>query len=193
MAQLRGKILFLTTSPRSPEKIVAEIALLAKHFRGANWNRETQVAFMTKLRDEDFFHGTGSNDPALSARDRITRAPKALGFVRLSPTIDLTPAGESLIHSERNDEIFLRQLLKYQLPSPYHTLTPTGANFCVKPYLEILRLIRYFGSLRFDELQLFGLQLIHYNRFESITNQIKDFRAIKDADAGNLNLFGLGR
>ena len=32
MAQLRGKMLFLTTSPRSPEKMVAEIALLAKHF-----------------------------------------------------------------------------------------------------------------------------------------------------------------
>ncbi|HSH50571.1 MAG TPA: AlwI family type II restriction endonuclease, partial [Bacteroidales bacterium] len=78
---------------------------------------------MKKLKEENFFNGEGAKDPAFSARDRINRAPKALGFVSLSPKIQLTPAGEELVTSKRKEEIFLRQLLKFQLPSPYHKPT----------------------------------------------------------------------
>jgi hypothetical protein len=42
---------------------------------------------MQLLRDENFFNGEGTNDPAFSARDRINRA-------MLSPAIELTPAGK---------------------------------------------------------------------------------------------------
>ena len=61
-------------------------------------------------------------DPALSARDRITRAPKALGFVNLESEIELTPAGYELVYGEMPSEALLRQLMKFQLPSPYHRL-----------------------------------------------------------------------
>ena len=86
----------------------------------------------------NFFNGSGNNDPAVSARDRINRAPKALGFVLLESTIKLTNAGSSLISTKRKEEVFLRQLLKFQIPSPYHTPSEKAATFYVKPYLEIL-------------------------------------------------------
>ena len=70
---------------------------------------------MELLREENFFNGEGANDPAFSARDRINRAPKALGYVVLSPSIQLTPAGVELVNSRRKEEIFLRQLLKFQI------------------------------------------------------------------------------
>lgn len=95
---------------------------------------------MDVLRDEQFFNGRGEKDPAFSARDRINRAPKSLGLVVLTPDISLTPAGKVLLSSKRKEEAFLRQLLKFQLPSPFHRPTARAANFCVKPYLEILRL-----------------------------------------------------
>lgn len=57
---------------------------------------------------------------AFSARDRINRAPKSLGFVDLKPYIKLTEAGENFISGKRTEEVLLRQLLKFQLPSPYH-------------------------------------------------------------------------
>ena len=85
--------------------MVPEIALLSEHFTGQVWDKTTQVAFMECLRDENFFNGNGANDPAFSARDRINRAPKALGFVTLSPTIKLTPAGQDLISSKRKEDI----------------------------------------------------------------------------------------
>ena len=114
MARIDSRTLFLTTSPRTPNKMIPEISLLIEHFTGEKWNKERQCAFMKVLKKENFFNGKGEKDPSFSARDRINRAPKSLGFVRLSPTIELTPAGEKLITSKRKDEVFLRQMLKLQ-------------------------------------------------------------------------------
>lgn len=189
MAQINSQLLFLTTSPRTPEKMIPEIKLLIKHFKGEEWNSETQRKYMEVLRDEDFFNGQGAKDPAFSARDRINRAPKSLGFVKLSPRIELTPAGYCLLNSQRTDEIFLRQLLKFQIPSPFHKPTDKAANFCIKPYLEIIRLIRNLGTLKFDELQIFGMQLTNYRNFDTIVNKIKKFREKKAKNEGNYKVF----
>ena len=171
-----SKVLFITTSPRTPEKMISEIDLLSKNFEGKKWNTETQIAFMELLRNENFFNGSGNNDPAFSARDRINRAPKALGFILLEPTIKLTESGKALISAKRKEEVFLRQLLKFQIPSPYHTPSEKAADFYVKPYLEILRLIYTLGTLKFDELMIFGLQLTDYRKFNNIVKKIEKFR-----------------
>jgi len=189
MARIDSKVIFVTTSPRTPAKMIPEIGLLNTHFSGQQWNTETQRAFMDLLKEENFFNGEGANDPAFSARDRINRAPKALGFVVLSPTIQLTPAGVELVNSRRKEEIFLRQLLKFQVPSPYHTPTENSAEFRVKPYLELFRLVRHFGSLKFDELMIFGLQLVDYREFDTIVEKINQFRIAKAQNEGNYKRF----
>ncbi|MDR6922669.1 MULTISPECIES: AlwI family type II restriction endonuclease [Chryseobacterium] len=189
MASINSKVIFVTTSPRTPAKMIPEIELLNTHFAGQKWNVETQREFMELLKEENFFNGEGANDPAFSARDRINRAPKALGFVILSPEIRLTPAGEELVNSKRKDEIFLRQLLKFQVPSPFHKPSENSADFWVKPYLELFRLIRQFGSLKFDELMIFGLQLTDYRNFDEITAKIDRFRAAKAQNEGNYKQF----
>ena len=184
-----SKVLFLTTSPRTPEKMVPEIELLVEHFAGDSWNSGTQRAFMDILREEQFFNGKGEKDPALSARDRINRAPKSLGFVNLSPRISLTPAGQALLTFKRKDEVFLRQLLKFQVPSPYHKPTAKAASFCVKPYLEMLRLVRTMGTLKFDELQIFGMQLTDWHDFDNIVKKIEIFRVAKVEHQGSYKVF----
>jgi hypothetical protein len=189
MARIDSKVLFITTSPRTPFRMIPEIDLLNTHFAGSKWNTETQMAFMQLLRDENFFNGEGANDPAFSARDRINRAPKALGFVTLSPVIELNAAGKELIQTKRKEEIFLRQLLKFQLPSPYHKPTDKAAVFWIKPYLEIFRLIRHFGSLKFDELMIFGLQLVDYKLFYNIIEKIEQFRIEKAQNDTNYKVF----
>lgn len=189
MARMDSRTLFLTTSPRTPSKMIPEIALLVEHFAGKKWNKENQCAFMEVLKNENFFNGKGENDPSFSARDRINRAPKSLGFVRLSPTIELTPAGEKLITSRRKDEAFLRQMLKFQVPSPYHKPSNKAAKFCVKPYLEMLRLVRTMGTLKFDELQIFGMQLTDWHDFERIVQKIDAFRIEKAKHKGSYRVF----
>ncbi len=96
MAQIDSKTVFVTTSPRTPAKMIPEIVLLNRHFHGQKWNSDSQRAFMEILKEEDFFLGKGENDPAFGARDRINRAPQMLGFVVLHPNIELTPAGKAL-------------------------------------------------------------------------------------------------
>ena len=189
MAKIDSKILFITTSPRTPAKMIPEIKLLCDHFSGAEWNHATQVAFMELLRTENFFHGHAEKDPAFSARDRINRAPQALGFVKLKPTIALTPAGERLVRAKRKEEVFLKQLLKFQLPSPYHIAKEGAEDFFVRPYLEIFRLIQYFGSLLFDELMFFGLQLTRYDKFDEVVGKIEQFRKEKALNRGRYKRF----
>lgn len=187
--KIDSQLIFLTTSPRTPEKMIPEIDLLIRHFEGRKWNEKTQCEFMKILREEQFFNGQGANNPDFSARDRINRAPKSLGFVTLSPSISLTPAGEALLRSKRKEEVFLRQMLKFQVPSPFHNLSDKAANFCVKPYLEMLRLVRTMGTLRFDELQIFGMQLTDWHDFDKIVKKIESFRLAKMENTGNYRKF----
>lgn len=189
MAAISSKVVFMTTSPRTPLRMVPEIDLLCSHFNGQPWNKSTQIAFMELLKEKEFFFGKGENDPAFSARDRINRAPQTLGFVTLTPKINLTAAGRELITARRKEEVFLHQLLKFQLPSPYHHPTVQAAKFWVKPYLEIFRLIRHFGSLKFDEVMIFGLQLVDYRIFNNVVKKIDLFRVEKAKHAGNYKKF----
>lgn len=165
--------------------MIPEIRLLIELFEGQKWNVNSQRRFMDVLREEQFFNGTGKKDPAFSARDRITRSPKSLGFVTLKPNISLTPAGKALLTSKRKEEVFLRQMLKFQVPSPYHKPTEKAATFCVKPFLEMLRLIRTIGTLKFDELQMFGMQLTDWHKFDDIERKIKMFRKVKVMTKGS--------
>lgn len=191
MAVLKNKVLFFTTSPRSPHKMIPEIRLLHEKFEGKQWNSHTQETFIDELAKSSFFEGNGSpSDKAFSARDRINRAPKALGFVDLKPSIALTEAGKALVYGKRPQEIFLRQLLKYQLPSPYHTENEdTLGIFFVRPYLEILRLVRTLEYITFDELKIFSLQLTDYRNFDKIKDKIVVFRREKDQNKGKYKKF----
>ena len=181
MAYLKSKTLFFTTSPRTPFKMIPEIQVLHDNFENKRWDTTTQVEFIKKLAEESTFDGKGSKkDMAFSARDRINRAPKALGFVDLKPNIRLTEVGEKFINGKRAEEVLFRQLLKFQLPSPYHKEPKEfKGTFCVKPYLEIFRLIYELGTISFDELMIFGMQLTHYNKFDSVVAEIKTFRRMK--------------
>lgn len=187
----RAKTLFFTTSPRSPMKMVPEIKLLVENFSGEQWNPELQKRYMGLLFEQDFFEGVSyPKDPAFSARDRITRSPKALGFVNLEPQIELTPAGRELVYGAMPSEALLRQLMKFQLPSPYHKLSSgSDQDFLVRPYLEILRLIRNFGCLTRDELMLFGMQLTNYSKFDEIVEKIESFRRGKAMNKGKYKKF----
>lgn len=186
MAVLKNKVLFFTTSPRTPSKSIPEIKLLIDKFNGRTWDKALQEEFTKELATSNFFEGSGSKKhDSFSARDRITRAPKALGFVNLKPHISLTEAGNAFVNGKRPQEIFLRQVLKFQIPSPYHQESKDiEGTFFVKPYLELIRLVRELEYLTIDELKIFGLQLTDYRKFDIIKNKILNFRQDKKKNRG---------
>lgn len=179
MASLtKTKAIFGITSPRTLEKIIPEIELLTTLYTGKVWsgNQKLQANYFDNLYNSDFYEGESyPSDPALAARDRITRAPKALGFIDLKPIIQLTEIGQVLLSGKRIDETFTRQLLKFQLPSPYHTQS-TMIEFKVKPYLELIRLIRNLGSISKTEIALFFSQLTNIDKYSLIVKKIKSFQ-----------------
>lgn len=185
---LQSKTLFFATSPRTPFKIIPEIALLNEELSGEVWNPETQIKFYNLLKERDFFEGAEAKDKAFAARDRINRVPKGLGFITM-PIIGLSDVGKEFLESKNKEEILLRQLLKFQIPSPYHPLGKKAVNYSVKPYLELFRLIRDLGELKFDELQIFGMQLVNYSLYDTIISKIRKFRADKEANTGKYKEF----
>lgn len=187
MANLsKTRHLFAFTSPRTIQKIIPEIRLLAQNFGGEQWTKQVQREFYEDLFVSDFYEGESkAKTPDLAARDRITRAPKALGFVNLKPIIELTEAGKQLISEKRINDTITKQLLKFQLPSFYHKIN----RFNVKPYLEFLRLVNVVGSLSKTETALFFLQLTKIDKFDTVVNKISKFRADKGNWKGNRKAF----
>jgi len=190
MANLsKTRTVFAFTSPRTIEKIIPEIQVLIDSFTGQEWNTETQIAFFHELFNSEFYEGSKMPDNiSLAARDRITRAPKALGFVDLKPEIALTEVGKKLLSGKRTSEIIAKQLFKFQLPSPYHKI-PADRGFNIKPYLELLQLVKELGNISKTEISIFFVQMTHYNKFNSVVAAIKKFRNDKSKHKGNRKAF----
>ena len=190
MANLsKTRTLFAFTSPRTIEKIIPEIHVLVDFFVGQEWNTETQIDFFKKLFNSEFYEGDKMpTNVALAARDRITRAPKALGFIDLKPRIELTEAGERLLVQKRTHEIISKQIFKFQLPSPYHKI-PSERGFNVRPYLELLRLTKELENLSKTEIAIFFVQLTHYNKFNYVASKIREFREDAKKNTGNRKKF----
>lgn len=177
MANLKDtKTIFAFTSPRTIEKIIPEIDLLIKRYSGWEWNKDTQELFFKDLFESEFYEWKSlPKDLAFAARDRITRAPKALWFVDLKPTIQLTEAWKKLLSWIRVNETITKQLLKFQLPSPYHRVSD-DKWFNVRPYLELLRFVHVLWNPSKTEIAMFFVQMINYNKFDEIVEKVKDYR-----------------
>lgn len=132
------------------------------------------------------FYGTEFYTPMPINRRWVLAAPRSLGFVDANPVFNLTQSGERLISGKRVYETITRQLLKFQLPSPYHKTNP---DFFVKPYLEFLRLTRTVGSLSKAEIAMFFTQLVHINKFDEVVTMITDYRAAVKVQTGNRKAF----
>lgn len=185
---IQGRALFFITSPRTPFKSIPEIKLWDKELHGQTWNKETQLRFYDLLKEENFFEGNEAKDKAFAGRDRINRLPKALGFVQL-PKIALTEVGKEFIETNNKEEILLRQMLKLQYPSPYHPLGKYATDYYVKPYLELFRLINDLNYLAYEELVIFGMQLVNYKRYDIIKQKIEKYRVDRENHQGKKKMF----
>lgn len=172
----------VATSPRSPQKLPNEIGLLAASFDGQFWDQEAQISFARQLARSDFFEGqVSATDPAFSARDRVNRAPKTFGFIRLERhrPIEILPAGLRLINRQNLTGLFLHQLLKWQYPSPVmaqNRRSDYNELFYIKPFLECLRLVRELDELSKDELAIFAVPFIDYRDYDDVRDAILTFR-----------------
>jgi len=182
---------YVSCSPRSPEKIAPELALLAR-FDGVAWyekdelgRKKHQLAFAELLKECETFEGSiSARHPDFSVRDRI--APmKTYGFAYedTQGRIRITPAGWQLIRGERVQELFLKQMFKWQYPSYQHGGHPrTRHNYLpadqmnVFPFVVTLDLARRLEGLSKREIAAFVLPILHKDEVDEAEKAILQFR-----------------
>lgn len=163
-------------SPHDLTRVAPIIASISANFARQNW-REVRQRVARQLDDEE-----------IEESEFAIVTLEILGFIDLKPTIALTPAGERLLNGKRTHETLTRQLMKFQLPSPYHTADASGP-FGVKPYLELLRLTHELDGISKREIAMFFLQLTRVSKYDEVKQKITDFRAASKAHKGNRRAF----
>ncbi|MEW5986932.1 MAG: AlwI family type II restriction endonuclease [Chloroflexota bacterium] len=186
---------YVSCSPRSPEKIGPELTELAK-LDGVNWRmtdqdgrKVHQIAFARFLKQIETFEGSISeSDPAFSARDRLAPMQTyGFAFVGSNGRLRITPAGHRLIAEERPQELFLKQLLKWQYPSWQHGgnprtrhLYPPAGQTDIFPFIETLRVCRELGGISKTEIAIFLLPVFSRADIPKAITQIGDFRTERE-------------
>jgi len=190
MPQAKTRIWFVPTSPRSPYKLRNELELLSR-FGDKNWwernNKNqpiNQLEFARLLKESTFFEGKISERvPDFSARDRC-RAFWMFGFAYIDNdnTLHITPAGKKLIKGIHIEELFLKQLLKWQFPSWQHGGNPRTAwkypveNMNIFPFVESIRVVQDVGGVSKKEIAMFLLPCLSREDFKQVPTKILAFR-----------------
>lgn len=178
----KSRAWFYPTSPRSPYKIQGELRLLKK-LEGRIWNRDTQTEFAEMLKNYNGFEGKiWEKEPDFSARDRINRAPRLLGFIYIPKndtrqTLKFTNAGNTLIEASENEipYIFQKQMAKVQFKSPLHC-SRGFENMSIKPLILMIRLLLELETFDKYEISFFACTMINHSLFEECVEKIREFR-----------------
>jgi hypothetical protein len=182
---------YVSCSPRSPEKIASELRELAK-IEGVNWREQNeagekihQIDFAKFLKNLESFEGSiSAKDPAFSARDRFAPMQTyGFAFVDSNGNLRITPAGYRLVKGVRVQELFLKQMLKWQYPSWQHggnTRTrshyPLTDQMDIFPCVATLQACRKLGGLSKEEIAMFLLPVLIQKEVSCIIQAIKSFR-----------------
>lgn len=190
---------YVSCSPRSPEKIKPELEQLAT-LEGQSWtardsagNLVTQIRFARLLQKTPTFEGSiYEKDPSFSARDRF--APmQTFGFayVDSDKILRITDAGRQLIRGERIQELYLKQMLKWQYPSWQHGGNPRTRHkypscdeIGIHPFVATLRACYELNGISKEELAIFLLPTMRDEDVIHSINKIKKFREKRDKYRG---------
>ncbi|MEM2614058.1 MAG: AlwI family type II restriction endonuclease [Nitrososphaerota archaeon] len=177
------RIWFVPTSPRSPYKIKYDLQALMEFDRKI-WDKDTQLQYAENLKRSPFFEGeTSIKYTDLSARDRL-RAIKTLGFgyVDSQGILRITEAGRKLVENENVEDLFLKQLLKWQFPSWQHGgmkahLWKYPSDAKIHPFFETLRAVKELGGKLFlEEMAIFLLPCWNTPAVDKAIEKIREFR-----------------
>jgi hypothetical protein len=184
------------TTVRNPYRLRAALQLFRTTMGGRTFSRPEQQEYLNELVRA----GLVDSNRAVEGDDggrKFASAFKQLGFVtnweRGRPW-ETTSVGTLLIeHPELEEVIFLRQLLKYQIPSPLENGSRVE-GFHLRPYRLLLRFLKRMREEGLTGLTKFEIALYVINildeddnsAFEESISNIKMFRAEYNATVGRV-------
>lgn len=182
------------TTVRNPERIKAGLSLLKENFEGRVFDKEAQASFFEILLEKGLIEGDPSQDRNRAASGRKWQSVcYKLGFVhrsqRVNGVISITEAGNALLSNNVvESDIFLRQLIKVQLPSPTEQRFD-GAK--IHPFYLVLKvaLALYDAGMKplsKDELGLFMQSAERDDQAQEVVKLIGDYRAMLGSIPGKV-------
>jgi AlwI restriction endonuclease len=183
------------TTVRNPERIKDALRVFRDEFAGRKFDIPTQNEFFISLIRAGVIKGdpnqAGSRD--WSAR-KWASAFNKLGLAlprgtKSNPVVTITDAGEALLSEDSlASDIFLRQMLKIQLPSPTED-NLDGAS--IHPFYLVLSVAvelvrRNMKPLGKEEIALFLQSATNDNQTGEIVDSISHYREARDAITGRI-------
>jgi len=187
-----------STSVRNPDRLRDGLKLLKEHFEGKAWGLLQQETFFKLLKetgtyekDEESYQGMTSARQQEHARKWVSILNQ-LGFCyayesSAKPVI-ITDAGIALLNNpEIEDEIFLRQLLKYQKPCALPKQSGKGfKNVAILPFIASLKIIYSLNGITKEEISIFLNTTIRMKDIKKVIEQIKVYRIDKSKISGRV-------
>jgi hypothetical protein len=184
------------TTVRNPARLRPALQLFMRTMSGRPFGRSEQQEFLNEL----VAAGMVASERTIGGSDggrKFASAFKQLGFVTdwsYGKPWDITPVGQTLLNNPEIEEvIFLRQLLKYQIPSPLEKGREV-VGFHLRPFRLLLRFLyraykeNLIGLTKY-EIALHVITVLNEDdnsAFETAISNIKQFRAEYDAIAGKV-------
>lgn len=183
------------TTVRNPERIRDALRVFKDEFEGKRFDVPTQNQFFNSL----ITAGVVKGDPSQAgSRDWSARkwasAFNKLGLAlprgtKQNPLVTITQAGNALLSDDvLESDVFLRQMLKIQLPSPTEDNLD---NASIHPFYLVLSIGVKLDELGLkamtkEEIALFIQSATNDNQTHEIVEQIKAYRAVRDELKGSI-------
>ena len=166
----------VNTTARNPARIKGILRVLKEGFEGKLWNATTQSKFADELVSRRLYKPRGRiMDKPLRARTWVgILNTLGLASAHQGRPVIITDAGKALLNRfYAESEILLRQLLKWQFPSP---VSRRNREMDIAPYVAVLRLIVKLGYLTKHEITAFLFLTVKSLDLNAVARDIKQFR-----------------
>jgi len=187
-----------STTVRNPDRLRGGLKILNEHFRGKKWDVSEQERFFELLRKDKVYEMKDENYYRMTSKRKQEHARKwisilnQLGFCfayhSSAKSVIITEAGQALLDNpDIEDEIFLRQLLKYQKPCVLPK--QNGASFenvSVLPFVASLKITYELRGISKDEISIFLNTTVRMEDIDKAIKQVKDYRTQKDEIVGRV-------
>ncbi len=187
-----------STTVRNPDRLREGLQILNDHFDGQEWNIAQQEKFFNLLRENKVYEMDEEDYGRMISARKQEHARKwisvlnQLGFCfayeSSEKPVVITSAGKALLDNpDIEDEVFLRQLLKYQKPCVLPKQSGAAFdNVSVLPFIVSLKITHELGGLSKEEISIFLNTTVRMQDIDKIIEQIKAYRIQRNAIEGRV-------
>jgi hypothetical protein len=187
-----------STTVRNPERLKEGLRILKDDFEGKDWTLTQQERFFDLLKKKKVYEIEEGNFSSMTSSRKQEHTRKwisilnQLGFSYAYESsgkpVVITKAGEALLNNpELEDEIFLRQLLKYQKPCVLPKQNGRMfKNVSILPFVASLKICYELRGISKEEISVFLNTTIQMQGIDNTIRQIKNYRSEKEKIFGRV-------